>query len=394
VEVCESIEAVETVDLDRGECEWVAGRSCGFAYRDSHFKGPWANRRVITRVRFRLQKAFTPRLDYAGLASALAGIESPTARQVADAVIAIRRSKLPDPAVLGNAGSFFKNPIVDRALADGLKASHPAMPQWAVDESRVKLSAAWLIEQSGFKGCRQGDAGISAQHALVMVNHGRASGAELWALAQTVREGVRSRFGVALEHEPQALYAEPNSGALKKETTLINGEYRRLIEVAPFVAIASAGPEGLDCSPRGDLGAVATVPNERTVVIADWRGNNRLDTLRNIVRDGRVGLLFLIPGIRETLRVNGNAVVSVDPDLLARMARDGKAPNSAIVVAVEAVYFQCARALTRSRLWDASLHRSPSDLPTAGQLIRSVDDGFDAESYDTELKERQRRTLY
>jgi PPOX class probable FMN-dependent enzyme len=192
----------------------------------------------------------------------------------------------------------------------------------------------------------------------------------------------------------ERLYAPPLATSAGKESPRINDLYRRLIEAAPFCAVASVGPEGMDCSPRGDAPGFVRILNDKTIAIPDRRGNNRLDTLRNIVRDGRVGLLFMIPGLNETLRVNGTAHLSTDPDLVSAFAVDGKRPVSAIVVAVETIYFQCARALKRSKLWDAGAQVDPKTLPSAGQLIRSVIGDFDSESYDAELPDRQARTLY
>ncbi len=194
----------------------------------------------------------------------------------------------------------------------------------------------------------------------------------------------------ALEH----LYAAPADMSLAKETPVINAEYRALIEAAPFLAIATIGPEGMDCSPRGDGPGFVRILDEWTVAIPDRRGNNRLDTLRNIVRDPRVALLLMIPGLNETLRINGSAIVSTDPELLISMAEHGKAPVTAIVVTIETMYFQCARALKRSRLWEAEVQVDPKTLPSAGQLTRSVVSTFDADAYDADLHERQANTLY
>ena len=192
----------------------------------------------------------------------------------------------------------------------------------------------------------------------------------------------------------EALYKAPLKTSVDKETPAINGLYRQLIEAAPFVAIASVGPEGMDCSPRGDRGSVVRILDEKTVAIPDRRGNNRIDTLRNIVRDPRVALLFMIPGLNETVRINGRAHISVDPDLLRSFAVDDKLPASVIVVEIDSMYFQCARALKRSKLWDASAHVDPAQLPRAGQLIKSAISDFDGDAYDAELQERQARTLY
>jgi PPOX class probable FMN-dependent enzyme len=193
----------------------------------------------------------------------------------------------------------------------------------------------------------------------------------------------------------EAVYGEVNKGSLLKETDRVVPEYRAFIEAAPFVALATRGPEGLDCSPRGDGPGFVRVQDEKTLLLPDRRGNNRIDSLRNIVRDPSVALLFLIPGIGETLRVNGHATISIDPDLLESFAIDGKAPKSVIVIAVEAVYFQCARAILRSELWNPKKHVPRSSLPSAGQILAALSNNqVGGESYDRELPERQRTTLY
>ncbi|MCH9675171.1 MAG: pyridoxamine 5'-phosphate oxidase family protein [Gammaproteobacteria bacterium] len=192
----------------------------------------------------------------------------------------------------------------------------------------------------------------------------------------------------------EALYAAPAATSVAKETPTINDAYRRLIEAAPFVAVASAGPGGMDCSPRGDGAGFVKILDERTLVFPDRRGNNQLDTLRNIIADPRIALLFLIPGLNETLRVNGRAYLSTDPDLLQGFVVQGKAPVCAVVVEVETLYFQCARALKRSRLWDSSTQVAPDSLPSAGALIKSVMNDFDSVTYDGALQGRQEETLY
>lgn len=192
-----------------------------------------------------------------------------------------------------------------------------------------------------------------------------------------------------------ALYGAVNPNSLRKEAPQLTPAYRRWIEHAPFLAIATSGPGGLDCSPRGDpAGRLIYVLDDRTIAIPDRRGNNRLDTLKNIVADPRVALLFLLPGVNETLRVNGRARITTDNDLCARFATDGKPPVTVIVVQVEAAYFQCARALMRSSLWDPSKHADRATIPTAGEMSRSADDSFDAVTYDAELLPRQKSTLY
>ncbi len=204
VEVAEFIEAVEVWDRASGRLARLDAAACAFGYRDSLFKHE-RERYIISAVRFRLSRERALRLDYAGLGEELAamGVQKAGAPQVAEAVMRLRMRKLPDPARIGNAGSFFKNPLVAAPLAQALRAAHPQLPYWPEPDARVKLSAAWLVEQAGCKGLREGDAGMSAQHALVLVNHGSASGAQLWALAQRVREAVRARFGIELEPEPR-----------------------------------------------------------------------------------------------------------------------------------------------------------------------------------------------
>jgi len=208
-EVAESIETVAAWDRQAARFERLAAGQCAFGYRDSVFKRE-PDRWIVTAVEFRLSRAARPRLDYAGMREELAahGVTAvPTARQVADAVRRLRRRKLPDPAVIGNAGSFFKNPVVDAALAQRIRAGHPQAPLYPGGDGRSKLSAAWLIECCGWRGYREGDAGISTRHALVLVNHGNATGAELLALARRVAESVEQRFGVRLEPEPRIVGA-------------------------------------------------------------------------------------------------------------------------------------------------------------------------------------------
>lgn len=206
VEAGEFIHAVEAWDRPSQRAVTLDHDACGFAYRDSIFKRA-PDRWLITAVVFALPRARTLRLDYAGVREELAamGVAQPAPFHVAEAVLRLRTRKLPDPAVIGNAGSFFKNPVVPVAHAAALKREHPDLPTWPVPGDHAKLSAAWLIEACGFKGLREGDAGISNRHALVLVNHGQARGAELWALAQRVQTGVQARFGVALEPEPRII---------------------------------------------------------------------------------------------------------------------------------------------------------------------------------------------
>jgi len=193
----------------------------------------------------------------------------------------------------------------------------------------------------------------------------------------------------------ESLYGEVNKGSLLKETDRIVPEYRALIEASPFLALATRGPEGLDCSPRGDGPGFLRVEDEKTLLLPDRRGNNRIDSLKNIVRDPGVALLFLIPGIGETLRVNGRAAISVEPSLLESFSVDGKAPRSVIAITVEAVFFQCARAILRSELWNPQKHVARGSLPSAGRILAALSDNeVGGDAYDKELPERQRTSLY
>ena len=193
-----------------------------------------------------------------------------------------------------------------------------------------------------------------------------------------------------------ALYGEPSPAAVAKETDYIHPHYRAMIEASPFMAIASAGPEGLDVTPRGDpSGSFVQVLDEKTLLIPDRRGNNRLDTLRNIIRDDRVALLFLIPGVGETLRVNGRAHISTAPDLIARFPFRDTLPKSVIVVRADAVYFQCPKALIRSELWNPAKHIDRRSLPSTGRILEDVTKGLlNGAEYDRAYPERLRQTIY
>lgn len=160
------------------------------------------------------------------------------------------------------------------------------------------------------------------------------------------------------------------------------------------MALSTAGPEGLDCSPRGDAGNVVYVEDARTLMMPDWRGNNRVDSLSNIVRDPRVALMFLIPGSNTAMRVNGRAVVAIEPALLDRFEMDGRHPRSVIVIAIEEVYSQCARALIRADLWNAEKHADVTALPTVGDMLKGVKDGFDGAAYDREWPGRAAKTMW
>jgi UDP-N-acetylmuramate dehydrogenase len=209
VEVREHVESLDAIHVVTGERRRFDAVACEFGYRDSVFKRDAGRDWLILAVRFRLRRIDGSRpegglrLDYGELRTELSarGAASPTATEVADAVAAIRRRKLPDPATLGNAGSFFKNPVVPADVADALQAREPGLPAWPADGG-TKLAAAWLIERCGWKGHRRGDAGVHAHHALVLVNHGQARGAEILALARDIQRSVHERFGVQLDPEP------------------------------------------------------------------------------------------------------------------------------------------------------------------------------------------------
>jgi hypothetical protein len=193
----------------------------------------------------------------------------------------------------------------------------------------------------------------------------------------------------------EAIYGESPAGAIAKEIDFIHPHYRAMIEVSPFVVLATSGPDGLDCSPRGDPAGFVHVLDEKTLLLPDRRGNNRIDSLRNIVRDDRVALLFLIPGVGETLRVNGRATISVAPALIERFPYRGTLPRSVIVVRAESVYFQCPKALVRSELWNPDKHVSRKSLPSTGTILADITAGkVGGEQYDREYPERLRATIY
>jgi hypothetical protein len=207
-------------------------------------------------------------------------------------------------------------------------------------------------------------------------------------------ESAPARNIVASVAELESLYGPPLSSSITKEVDHLTHLHRAYVEASPFVLIATSGPGGLDCSPRGDPAGFVRVVDERTVMLPDRRGNNRLDTLRNIVVDPRVGLLFLVPGVGTTLRINGSAVLSTDPELRASFAIEGKLPATVIVVTTTSVYTQCPKALIRSRLWDPALHRDASELPTVGEIMEAITADFDGRAYDAAYPERIRQTIY
>ena len=204
----------------------------------------------------------------------------------------------------------------------------------------------------------------------------------------------RDHFVTSVE-QLERVYGEPYGPSIAKEADRITAHYRAFIEAAPFFALASVGPDGMDCSPRGDPAGFVRVHDERTLLIPDRQGNNRIDTLRNILVDPRVALLFLIPGCGETIRVNGRAQISVDPALAQTFVMNGKTPRAVIVVTVDRIYFQCAKAIVRSKLWDASRHVDRKSLPSAGTILADLTGGkIGGEAHDRAAPERLKATLY
>lgn len=191
----------------------------------------------------------------------------------------------------------------------------------------------------------------------------------------------------------------PSEASLVKETDHVTDEYRQLIEASTFLALASVGSDEIDCTPRGDNPGFVRIHDEKTLMLPDRRGNNRIDTLRNIVGDPRVSLMFLIPGSGTVLRVNGRAVLSVEPELLESFAEKDKPPRSVMIVTIDVMYFQCARAVMRAKLWDASMHADPKSLPSAGEILAAqtkdqADGGVDGEAYDKEWPVRAEKSMW
>jgi len=193
----------------------------------------------------------------------------------------------------------------------------------------------------------------------------------------------------------ESIFDGVSEAALKKELPYVHPAYRAMIEASPFAVLASVGADGMDASPRGDPAGFVVMQDEKTLLLPERRGNNRVDSLRNILIDPRVGLLFLIPGVGETLRVNGRATITADPVLLERLAIDGKPPRCVVVIHVDAVYFQCSRAIVRAKLWQTAPERASLDVPTAGAMLAAVTaGGIDGGKYDRELPARVQSTLY
>lgn len=193
----------------------------------------------------------------------------------------------------------------------------------------------------------------------------------------------------------EALYGTVNDVSSLKEISYLHPHYAAFVKASPFAVLATNGPHGVDASPRGDAPGFVEIVDDKTLLLADRRGNNRIDSLRNILADPHVALLFLVPGIGETLRINGTAEITVDPGLLARFTHAGKAPRSMLRVHIESVFFQCSRALIRSELWNPERHLPRAALPSTGEILAAVThDRIDAETYDRELPPRLKATLY
>ncbi|MBZ9810700.1 pyridoxamine 5'-phosphate oxidase family protein [Mesorhizobium sp. BR1-1-9] len=193
----------------------------------------------------------------------------------------------------------------------------------------------------------------------------------------------------------EALYGLPGEASVVKEVDHVIPEYAAFIEASPFVALATSGPEGLDCSPRGDLAGFVRIVDPKILMMPDRRGNNRADSLKNIIRDPRVGLLFLVPGSGTTLRINGRAHITTDAALCASFTVDGRPARSVTVIDVDTVYFQCARAIVRSELWNPARHVDPKTLPTPGKILEITSRrNIDGAAYDKEWPERAKKTMW
>ncbi len=201
---------------------------------------------------------------------------------------------------------------------------------------------------------------------------------------------------VSSPDELLTLYPPANPRSLGKESPVVTPLYARLIEVAPFAIVATHGPHGLDCSPRGDPAGLVRVLDERTLLLPDRRGNNRLDSLRNLLHDNEIALIFLIPGVGETVRVRGTAIISTDPQLIGQCVINGVKPTTVTVISVQRVYFQCQRAVVRAKLWDPDARVPRSTLPTAGDLQAEIGlmDVEQAAEYDATLDDYVAATLY
>jgi len=200
---------------------------------------------------------------------------------------------------------------------------------------------------------------------------------------------------IATTESLEALFGAVGEASRRKEVPVLHPSYRAWIEKSPFAVLATIGPNGLDTSPRGDPAPLVTIQDEHTIMLPERRGNNRIDSLKNILYDPRISLIFFIPGVRETVRINGTAKICVEPSLLQRFAVNGQSPKCVLEITVETVFFQCARALLRSSLWAKEQSATKPNAPTAGQLLAALTDGsIEANTYDKDASDRQAKTLY
>ncbi len=200
---------------------------------------------------------------------------------------------------------------------------------------------------------------------------------------------------VATVEELERLYGVPGQTSLVKVATSMTDQYARILKASPFCALATVGPEGLDCTPRGDERGFVRIHDEKTLMLPDRRGNNRIDSLRNVVRDPRVALMFLVPGSGNALRINGRAHIDVDPELLESFAVKERAPRSVLIITIHEIYFQCARAIIRARLWDPNMQIEPASLPTPGEILDSMSEGeVGGQTYDDEWHGRAQKTMW
>jgi PPOX class probable FMN-dependent enzyme len=200
---------------------------------------------------------------------------------------------------------------------------------------------------------------------------------------------------ITTEEQLASLFGTAGEGSIAKETSVLHPVYQEWIKASPFAVLATVGRGGLDVSPRGDPAPLVRIVNETTILLPERRGNNRVDGLRNILQDPRVALLFFIPGIRESIRVNGKASITIDPIILQSFAVNGALPKCVLEIAVDTVFFQCGRALLRSGLWELENHRHPKDVPSAGAILSALTGaGIDGVAYDRELPVRQLNSLY
>ncbi len=194
--------------------------------------------------------------------------------------------------------------------------------------------------------------------------------------------------------ELRKIYGEPHQRSVAKEIHYLNEPYQAFVKASPFAVLASNGPQGTDCSPKGDVPGFVRIIDEKTLALPDRPGNNRIDSFENIIADPRVSLLFIVPGAGETLRVNGRGEISIDPELLASFAVGGRLPRTVLIISVESAYFHCSRAIVRSQLWDATRFAPRGALPTPGEMLAAICEGFDSADYDRALPERVKKTLY